>query len=100
MRILSISLMFVALLLCVGLAGRTATLPGTPGVVYDTPEAQPRYAPLQSCLFMEATTSVPFAGLTTPSGIQIFTSPDNPPAGFEAGELYLHVSTERGWEKK
>lgn len=100
MRVLSMSLIFVAALLVVAILGRTETLPNPPGTIFQTPEEGVRYLPLQSALFMEVTTSVPFDGGTTPSGIIIFTSPTEPPFGFEAGELYLFVDSVRGWELK
>jgi hypothetical protein len=50
--------------------------------------------------YMEPSSSVPYDGGTTPSGVHFFTDPGSPPDGFNGGELYFYVNEARGWEQK
>lgn len=69
-------------------------------IVYYNAPGGVQVAPWTPCIYMDPTTSVPFGGISTPSGITILTSSTEPPEGFIGGEVYIFIDDIRGWEQK
>lgn len=86
MRILTIAILMVGMLLCAGICHSDSLEAVT---YYNTPEGQKRVAARISCAMFDSTTSVPFAGLSTPPNILMGTHLTSPPEDYEAGRLYF-----------